>query len=63
MDMGTPAGAGAAVAGRRPPRLHRAWLVAGVTFLVLLASAAFRSSLGVLLVLAVGAVVVGVVVA
>ncbi len=50
MDMGTPAGAGAAVAGRRPPRLHRAWLVAGVTFLVLLASAAFRSSLGVLLV-------------
>jgi hypothetical protein len=31
-------------------RLHRAWLVAAVTFLVLLASAAFRSSLGVLLV-------------
>lgn len=31
-------------------RVHRAWLVAGVTFLVLLASAAFRSSLGVLLV-------------
>lgn len=38
----------ARVAPRR--RLHRAWLVAGVTFLVLLASAAFRSSLGVLLV-------------
>lgn len=39
--------------GARPrilPRVHRAWLVAGVTFLVLLASAAFRSSLGVLLV-------------
>jgi MFS family permease len=48
--MGTPAGAGAAVAGRRAPRVHRAWLVAAVTFLVLLASAAFRSSLGVLLV-------------
>jgi sugar phosphate permease len=47
--MGTPAGSGAAVAGRRP-RVHRAWLVAAVTFLVLLASAAFRSSLGVLLV-------------
>lgn len=30
--------------------MHRAWLVAAVTFLVLLASAAFRSSLGVLLV-------------
>jgi sugar phosphate permease len=30
--------------------VHRAWLVAAVTFLVLLASAAFRSSLGVLLV-------------
>ena len=50
MDMGTPAGVGAAAAGRRPPRIHRAWLVAAVTFLVLLASAAFRSSLGVLLV-------------
>jgi sugar phosphate permease len=50
VDMGTPAAAGAAMAGRRPPRLHRAWLVAAVTFLVLLASAAFRSSLGVLLV-------------
>jgi sugar phosphate permease len=49
-DMGTPAGAGVAAAGRRPPRVHRAWLVAAVTFLVLLASAAFRSSLGVLLV-------------
>ncbi|HYO39262.1 MAG TPA: MFS transporter [Nocardioidaceae bacterium] len=48
--MGTPAGAGVGVAGRRSPRLHRAWLVAAVTFLVLLASAAFRSSLGVLLV-------------
>ena len=31
-------------------RLHRAWLVAGVTFLVLLASAAFRSSVGVMVV-------------
>ena len=31
-------------------RLHRAWLVAGVTFLVLLASAAFRSSVGLLIV-------------
>jgi MFS family permease len=31
-------------------RIHRAWLVAGVTFLVLLASAAFRSSVGVMLV-------------
>ncbi len=56
MDMGTPAGAGAAVAGGRSVRglrgrrVHRAWLVAAVTFLVLLASAAFRSSLGVLLV-------------
>ncbi len=50
MDMGTPAPAGAAVAGRSSPRVHRAWLVAAVTFLVLLASAAFRSSLGVLLV-------------
>ena len=30
--------------------MHRAWVVAAVTFLVLLASAAFRSSLGVLLV-------------
>lgn len=55
-DMGTPAGAAVAAAGptsfpgesRR--RVHRAWLVAAVTFLVLLASAAFRSSLGVLLV-------------
>jgi MFS family permease len=48
--MGTPAAAGVAAAGRRSPRVHRAWLVAAVTFLVLLASAAFRSSLGVLLV-------------
>ncbi|WP_345711815.1 MFS transporter [Kineococcus glutinatus] len=51
--MGTPAAAAAAVAGRRRSRLrppHRAWLVAAVTFLVLLASAAFRSSLGILLV-------------
>jgi MFS family permease len=30
-------------------RVHRAWWVAGVTFLVLLASAAFRSSIGVML--------------
>jgi predicted MFS family arabinose efflux permease len=50
VDMGTPAAAGLGVAGRRGPRVHRAWLVAAVTFLVLLASAAFRSSLGVLLV-------------
>lgn len=49
MDMGSPAATGYATA-RRPPRVHRAWLVAAVTFLVLLASAAFRSSLGVLLV-------------
>jgi sugar phosphate permease len=56
--MGTPAGAAVVVAGagrgrrtsRAPLRLHRAWAVAAVTFLVLLASAAFRSSLGVLLV-------------
>lgn len=31
-------------------RVHRAWAVAGVTFLVLLASAAFRSSYGLMLV-------------
>lgn len=31
-------------------RIHRAWWVAGVTFLVLLASAAFRSSFGVMIV-------------
>lgn len=31
-------------------RIHRAWAVAGVTFLVLLASAAFRSSYGLMLV-------------
>jgi hypothetical protein len=38
--------------GRRPAAgaCARAWLVAAVTFLALLASAAFRSSLGVLLV-------------
>src|SRR5919107_32507 len=52
--MGAPAALGAAMGGpaprRRGPRVHRAWLVAAVTFLVLLASAAFRSSLGVLLV-------------
>lgn len=48
--MGTPAAAAVGVAGPRRPRVHRAWAVAGVTFLVLLASAAFRSSLGVLLV-------------
>ncbi|MDQ1751599.1 MAG: hypothetical protein QOE71_2655 [Pseudonocardiales bacterium] len=30
-------------------RLHRAWIIAGVTFLALIASAAFRSSTGVLL--------------
>lgn len=49
-DMGAPAAAARAVVGRPPPRVHRAWLVAAVTFLVLLASAAFRSSLGVMLV-------------
>ncbi|MFC3690255.1 MFS transporter [Aquipuribacter hungaricus] len=55
-DMGTPAAAAVAAAGNTPRpggswrRLHRAWLVVAVTFLVLLASAAFRSSLGVLLV-------------
>jgi sugar phosphate permease len=50
-DMGTPAAAAAGAVGRRrPARIHRAWLVAAVTFCVLLASAAFRSSLGVLLV-------------
>ena len=31
-------------------RIHGAWIVAGVTFLVLLASAAFRSSMGVMLI-------------
>jgi sugar phosphate permease len=31
-------------------RIHRAWYVAGVTFLVLIASAAFRSSFGVMIV-------------
>lgn len=53
VGMGTPATVGDSVAGRRqrpPRRVHRAWLVAAVTFLVLLASAAFRSSLGVMLV-------------
>ena len=35
--------------GRSQARLHRAWLVAGVTFLALVAAAAFRSSTGVLL--------------
>ncbi|MFS0884369.1 MFS transporter [Aeromicrobium sp. 179-A 4D2 NHS] len=48
--MGTPAGAGPELVRRPRRRVHRAWAVAGVTFLVLLASAAFRSSLGVLLV-------------
>ena len=37
-------------AGRRSWRLHPAWAVAAITFLVLLASAAFRSSLSLLLV-------------
>ncbi len=50
MDMGTPAGVGVAPRPGRRRRVHRAWSVAAVTFLVLLASAAFRSSLGVLLV-------------
>lgn len=31
------------------PRIHRAWLIAGVTFLTLICAAAFRSSMGVLL--------------
>lgn len=51
--MGAPAAAGAAAVtggAGRSWRPHRAWLVAAVTFLVLLASAAFRASLGVLLV-------------
>ena len=39
-----------AVSGKASRRFHRAWLVAGVTFLVLLASAAFRSSVGLLIV-------------
>jgi sugar phosphate permease len=34
---------------RVPTRIHRAWAVAAVTFLVLLAAAAFRSSFGVML--------------
>ena len=56
MDLGTPAPltpAPPAAGGPRRRRrggVHRAWAVAGVTFLVLLASAAFRSSLGVMLV-------------
>ena len=33
-----------------PRRVHRAWLVAGVTFLVLVLSAAFRSSTGLMIV-------------
>ncbi|WP_296664567.1 MFS transporter [Demequina sp.] len=45
----TPDRVAASAPGRRWP-VHRAWIVAGVTFLVLLASAAFRASLGVLLV-------------
>jgi predicted MFS family arabinose efflux permease len=36
-------------AGPRRLRLHRAWIVAGVTFLALVAAAAFRSSTGVLI--------------
>lgn len=39
-----------AMSSKASRRLHRAWLVAGVTFLVLLASAAFRSSVGLLIV-------------
>jgi predicted MFS family arabinose efflux permease len=31
------------------PRVHRAWLIAGVTFLTLICAAAFRSSMGALL--------------
>jgi len=34
----------------RPPSLHYAWVVAGVTFVVLMASAAIRATPGVLLV-------------
>ena len=48
-DMGTPLAVAVMTAGPRR-RIHRAWAVAAVTFLVLLTSAAFRSSLGVLLV-------------
>ena len=36
-------------AGSRRPRIHPAWTVAGVTFLALIAAAAFRSSTGVLI--------------
>jgi predicted MFS family arabinose efflux permease len=49
------ADAGPGPRSRRPatrsrlPRVHRAWVVAGVTFLALVAAAAFRSSTGVLL--------------
>ena len=39
-----------AVLYSRRMRLHRAWLVAGVTFLVLLSAACFRSSVGVMIV-------------
>ena len=39
----------AAPAGRRDGRWHPAWTVAGVTFLALIAAAAFRSSTGVLI--------------
>jgi MFS family permease len=39
----------APAARRRAPRFHRAWVVAAVTFLALVAAAAFRSSTGVLL--------------
>ena len=44
-----PAAPNAPVQAARAARLHRAWVVAGVTFLALVAAAAFRSSTGVLL--------------
>jgi MFS family permease len=50
VDMGTAATTGPVLADGRRPRFHPAWGVAAVTFLVLLASAAFRSSISLLLV-------------
>ena len=55
-DMARPACAVDGTSSERGPyaphvaRFHRAWLVAAVTFLVLMTSAAFRSSVGVLVV-------------
>jgi MFS family permease len=45
----TPAPVALRSARTRPPRLHPAWTVAAVTFLALIAAAAFRSSTGVLI--------------